>query len=114
VTLLQERVRTEITRTPVAVRHVTEWVLGIVGALAAFVGAYMYYAPTTWFWANLTEGWFLGMFVGAGVLLAAALGVFARKAYLAHRSWTDVAMFTTGLGIIALAAAVTFAVIWII
>lgn len=85
MTLLQERMRTEITRTPV-VRHVTEWVTGVVGALAAAVGAYMYYAPTDWFLGDLAESWYLGMFTGAGILLAAAFGVFARKAYLGGRS----------------------------
>jgi hypothetical protein len=88
--------------------------MGTVGALAAVVGVYMYYAPTTWFWANLVEGWYLGLFIGAGVLLAAAFGVFARKAYLAHRTWTSTAILMTGLGIIALAAAITFAVILIV
>ena len=114
MTLLQERTRTEITRTPVIVRHVTEWVMGVIGALAAVVGVYMFYAPTNWFLANLAEGWYFGMFIGAGILLAAAFGVFARKAYLGDRSWTGQAMFTTGLAILALAGAVTFAVIWIL
>lgn len=114
MTLLQERMRTEITRTPGVVRHVTEWVMGVVGALAAVAGAYLYYAPTNWFLADLAESWYLGMFIGAGVLLAAAFGVFAHKAYLGDRSWTGQAMFTTGLAIVALAGAVTFAVIWIL
>lgn len=114
MTLLQEQKRIEITRTPVLVRHVTEWVMGVVGALAAVVGAYMYYAPTDWFLADLAEAWYLGMFVGAGILLAAAFGVFARKAYLGDRSWTGQTIFTSGLAIVALAGAVTFAVIWIL
>ena len=113
MTLMQERTRTEITRTPV-VRHVTEWVVGGIGALAAAVGAYTYYAPANWYLANLAEGWYLGMFVGAGLLLAAAFGVVARKAFVTDRSWTAQAMLTTGLAILALAGAATFAAIWIL
>jgi hypothetical protein len=114
VTLLQERMRTEITRVPAATRHVTEWVLGIVGALAAAVGAYMFYAPANWFLAGLAEAWYFGMFVGAGILLATAFGVFARRMYLVDRSWTTQVVFGTGLMALALAGAVIFAVIWIL
>jgi len=114
VTLLQERMRTEITRVPAATRHVTEWVLGVVGGLAAAVGAYMFYAPVNWFLAGLAEAWYLGMFVGAGIVLAAAFGVFARRAYLADRSWTSQVVWGTGLMVLALAGAVIFAVIWIL
>lgn len=114
MTLLQERTRTEITRVPAATRHVTEWVLGIVGALAAAVGAYMFYAPANWFLAGLAEAWYFGMFVGAGILLAAAFGFFARRVYFADRSWTSQVVFGTGLMVLALAGAVIFAVIWIL
>jgi hypothetical protein len=114
VTLLQERMRTEITRVPAATRHVTEWVLGIVGALAAGVGAYMFYAPANWFLAGLAEAWYFGMFVGAGILLATAFGVFARRVYLDDRSWTSQVVFGTGLMALALAGAGVFAVIWIL
>lgn len=114
MTLLQERMRTEITRVPAATRHVTEWVLGIVGALAAAVGAYMFYAPANWFLAGLAESWYFGMFVGAGILLAIAFGVFARRGYLVDRSWTSQVVFGTALMTLALAGAVIFAVIWIL
>lgn len=114
MTLLQERMRTEITRVPAATRHVTEWVLGIVGALAAAVGVYMFYAPANWFLGGLAESWYFGMFVGAGILLAIAFGVFARRVYLVDRSWTTQVVFGTGLMALALAGAVIFAVIWIL
>ena len=114
MTLLQERTRTEITRVPAPTRHVTEWVVGIVGALAAAIGAYMFYAPANWFLAGLAEAWYFGMFVGAGILLATAFGVFARRVYLVDRSWTTQVVFGTGLMALALAGAVIFAVIWIL
>ena len=113
VTLLQERMRTEITRVPVR-RHVIEWVMGVVGIVAAAVGTYMYYAPTNWFLADLAEHWYFGMFTGAGILLTAAFGVFARKAYLDGRGWTTQATVSTVVALAALAGALTFAVIWIV
>ena len=114
VSLLQERMRTEITRVPAATRHVTEWVLGVVGVVAAAVGAYLFYAPANWVLAGQAEAWYLGMFVGAGILLAAAFGVFARRMYLADRSWTTQVVFGTALMALALAGAVIFTVIWIL
>jgi hypothetical protein len=114
MTLVQERKRTEITRVPATTHHFTEWTMGIVGAVAAAVGAYMFYAPANWVFAGLAESWYLGMFVGAGILLAAAFGVFARRVYLADRSWSTQVVFGTALMALALAGAVFFAVIWIL
>jgi hypothetical protein len=110
--LLDRKERTEITRSHV--RHVTEWALGLIGVVAAAVGAWMYYVPTNWFLGDLVESWHLGMFVGAGVLLAVALGVFARKAYVVAQDWTATSVWTTGLAVAALAGAFVFAMIWII
>ena len=112
MTLLVERKRTEITRTPV--RHFTEWVLGVAGVVAAAVATWMYYVPTDWFLGNLAESWYLGMFAGAGVLLTAAFGVLARKAYLVGRDWTPTAMWATGLAVAALVGAAVFGLIWIL
>ena len=114
MTLLQERKRIEITRPTAPVTHFTEWMIGIVGVVAAAVGVYMYYAPANWVLANLAEAWYLGMFTGAGIVLATAFGVFARRAYLADRSWTTRVVFGTGLLVLALAGAMAFAAIWII
>jgi hypothetical protein len=114
VTLLQERTRTEISRVPAATSPVVEWVLGVGGVLAAAVGAYMFYAPANWFLAGLAEAWYLGVFVGADTLLAAAFGVFARRAYLVDRTWTTKVVFGTGLMVLELAGAVTCALVWIL
>ena len=88
--------------------------MGVVGVVAAAVGTYMYYAPTDWFLADLVEHWYFGMFTGAGILLTAAFGTLARKAYLDARDWTMQATINTGLALAALAGAVIFAVIWIV
>jgi hypothetical protein len=113
VTLTLERERTEITRAPVA-SHVIEWVTGIVGAVAAAAGAYLYYAPTDWFLGDVAESWAFGLFTGAGILLATAFGVFARKVYLEDRYMSGRVMVATVLSVAAIAGAVIFALIWIL
>ena len=113
MTLLMEKERTEITRIPV-VRHVTEWVTGVIGAVAAAIGAYVYYAPTDWFLGDVAESWAFGLFTGAGILLATAFGVFARKAYLEDKFMSGRVMVATVLSVAAIAGAVTFSLIWIL
>ena len=113
MTQVLERERTEITRIPV-VRHVTEWVTGVVGAVAAAIGAYVYYAPSDWFLGDISESWAFGLFTGAGVLLATAFGVFARKAYVEDSHMSGRVMVATVLTVAAIAGAVTFALIWIL
>jgi len=113
VTTLHERQKAEVTRMPQR-SYITEWVIGIVGVLAAGVGAWMYYVPTDWFLGGLVEGWYLGMFVGAGVLFAAAFGLFARGMLRDDRIWTTRVIVMTTLAVLALAGAVTFGLIWIL
>lgn len=94
--------------------HVTELTLGIVGVVAAAVGAWMYYVPATWFLGGLAEAWFFGVFIGAGVLLTAAFGLFARKAYADGSDWTVGVTVATLLALAALGGAITFALILLI
>ena len=113
MTLLMENERTEITRVPI-VRRVTEWVMGVVGAMTAGLGAYIYYAPTDWLLGDVAVSWAYGLFIGAGVLLTSAFGLFARRAYLEDRYWSGRVMVATALSVAALAGAVVFAFIWIL
>ena len=114
MTALRERPMTEVTRMPTPRSYFTELVLGIAGVLAAGVGAWMYYVPTDWFLGGLAEGWYFGMFIGAGLLLAAAFGRLARMTYLDDRAYTTPVVVSTVLALAALGAAITFAVILII
>jgi hypothetical protein len=114
VTALREMPMTEVTRMPARRSHLTEWVLGIVGVLAAGVGAWMYYVPADWFLGGLAEGWYFGMFIAAGLLLATAFGLFAWRVYVEDRAWTTQVVLATALGLAGVAAAITFAVILII
>jgi hypothetical protein len=113
VTTLVERPTTEITRMPPRSR-IIEWVMGIAGVLAVGVGAWMYYVPTTWFLGGLAEAWYLGMFVGAGLLLAAAFGLFARDVLREDGVWTTRAFLAAALAVIALTGAVVFGLVWIL
>ncbi|MFP3913882.1 MAG: hypothetical protein ACLFWM_03335 [Actinomycetota bacterium] len=113
MTLLQERPVREPTQMPTRSR-VAEVTIGIIGLVAAAVGAWMYYVPTDWFLGGVAEGWYLGMFTGAGLVLAVAFGLAAFRAYRAERAWTAGAVVSTVLGIAALAGAVAFGIIWLI
>ena len=114
VTALREMPMTEVTRMPTRRSHVTEWILGVVGVLAAGVGAWMYYVPADWFLGGLAEGWYFGMFIAAGLLLAAAFGLFARMTYVDDGEWTTPVIVSTVLSLAAFAGAIVFAVILII
>lgn len=109
----EERPLTEVTRMSRRT-YITEWVLGVLGVLSAGIGAWMYYVPTDWFLGGLVEGWYLGMFIAAGVLLTAAFGLFARTAYVNDQEWTMRATVSTILALAALGGAITFALIWIL
>lgn len=113
MTTLTERPWTEVTRVPRR-SAVVEWTIGIVGVLAAAVGAWMYYVPADWFLGGLAAGWYLGMFVGAGVLLAIAFGLYARSSFVADQAWTTRVTFATVLSVASMIGAVVFALIWIL
>lgn len=111
---LREMPTTEVTRMQTRRSYVLELILGIAGVLAAGVGAWMYYVPADWFLGGLVEGWYFGMFIAAGLLLAAAFGLFARMAYVDHRAMTAGAVVATVAALAALGGAIAFAVILII
>jgi predicted outer membrane lipoprotein len=94
--------------------RITEWILGIAGVVAAGVGAWMYYVPTDWFLGGLVEGWYFGMFIAAGLLLAAAFGLIARMAHVEDRMWTVGVTVPTVLALAAFGGAVAFALILIL
>lgn len=112
MTVLRERTE-QITHAPMRSRA-TALVAGSLGVLIAAVGAWMYYVPTDWFLGGLAEGWYLGAFVAAGILLAVAFGLVANRAFALDAGWSGEAVTLTVLSLVALAAAVFFTVIWIV
>jgi hypothetical protein len=113
MTMLQERQVVEVTRVPRGFR-LTEWVAGIAGLVMAGVGAWMYFVPADWFLGGLAEAWYLGMFAGAGVLLAGGFGLIARRLRLDEVKWTTGAIVAAVVAVAALAGAIIFAAIWLI
>jgi hypothetical protein len=114
VTALRETPRTELTRMPTRRSELTEWVIGISGVLAAGVGVWMYYVPADWFLGGLGEVWYLGMFIAAGLLLAAAFGLFARMDYVDDPVWSMGVIVPTVLAVATLGGAIAFALILIL
>jgi hypothetical protein len=104
----------EVTRMPSRRSTIVEWTIGIVGLLAAGLGAWMYYVPADWFLGGLAAGWYLGLFVAAGLLLAIAFGLAARGMLREDRGWTARVTVMTVLAVLAVAGAVTFGLIWIL
>jgi hypothetical protein len=113
MTMLRERQVVEVTEGPQRFR-LTEWVIGIMGLIGAGVGAWMYFVPTDWFMGGLQEAWYFAMFTGAGVLLAGAFGLVARRLRLDTPTWTTGAIVAAVLAVAALGGAVAFAAIWLL
>jgi hypothetical protein len=101
----------------------TEWVTGAVGAIAALIGGWMYYAPSDgtlslfgWDWdvADLADAWPFSLMIGGGVLLAAAFGLFAVKMYRRHDEITAPVTIGGLLALAAVAGAIVYLLIWIL
>jgi hypothetical protein len=93
--------------------RVSEWVLGVVGLAAGAVAAWMYFVPSDWFIGGLEEGWYLGLATASGLLLAGAFGLYARAAHAEGPPSRGQAIVMDTLTVLALAAGVTFGVIWL-
>ncbi len=113
MTTLRERQTADLGRVPRRTR-VVEWTLGIVGLLAAAVGAWMYFVPADWFLGGLAEAWYFGVFIAAAALIAVAATAFARQMFIADHGWTARVITATLVAVLAAAAAVVFAVILLI
>jgi hypothetical protein len=100
----------------------TEWIVGVVGALAAVIGGWMYYGPSDntlslfgWDWdvADLADAWPFSLMIGGGVLLAAAFAWFATKTYRRDDGITTPVAVGSVLSLAALAGAIVYLLIWI-
>ncbi len=118
---LRER---EQTATPVVarVRHTTEWIVGLLGAVAALIGAWMYYGPedgtltlfnSSWSATDITEGWAFALLMGGGVFLAFSFALAAYKLYKRDAEYTPAVLTTGVLALAALAGAVIYLFIWL-
>ena len=120
MTMLREDRRVELT--PVGVRRTGEWVTGLVGALAAAIGAWMYHGATdgvlTLFgWefdvAGMSEAWPLGLLVVGGLLAFAGFGYMARQMFFRDEEYTTSIITSTLVAIAGLVVAVAYLMVWI-
>ena len=102
-------------RVPVRNRsHAVSYTLIALGVLAAAVGVYFQYAPTSWWLAHFDEGYHFASYTLGGLLLSSGLGVYADRAYDEDGDLTGrvtTAMTIMAIAVVGLVAAV---VIWIL
>jgi 2TM domain len=89
--------------------RVTEWVLGVVGAISAFVGLFVLFGPddqyvglggdASWRVGEVAPAWGAGLLIGGLAALAVALGLVVRDRHVAREpggeresGWPDVAV----------------------
>lgn len=113
--VLQRERTTTTDRLPKVFRSRTvDYTLMIAGAIVAAFGAYTFYAPTDWVWADLAEAWHLSSWIIGGVLLGGGFGLFGASVRDRAGYWTTAAISSFVVGMVALAGAVVAAVVLII
>jgi hypothetical protein len=119
MTILNEKTQVPVMREPLA--HVVEWVMGLVGTVAAGIGLLIYHGPDPleffgWEWttADLDAAWPLSLIIVGGLMLASAFAIFSSREY-AHHGEGDLRVITGSvLALLALAGAITYFVIWLV
>lgn len=119
MTISREKIRVPVMREPLA--HVVEWVMGVVGTIAAGIGLLIYHGPETldlfgWEWntAGLDLAWPFSLIVLGGLMLASAFAIFSSREY-AHHGEGDLRVVTGSiLALLSLAGAITYFVIWLV
>lgn len=121
MTQLRENRRIEAPQRPV--RHTREVTVGLVGALAAAIGAFLYFGPADGmlrlFWmeftvADASEAWPLGLSVVGGLGTFAGFGMLARKLFFRDDEYSMPIVGSAILATVGLVVALTFAVVWIV
>lgn len=123
MTSLRERVLPPETARPEPAGFTLELLLGLLGAVAAAVGAYIYYAPGDgvlevfgWSWdvTAIADEWPLALLIGGGVALFGAFAILARRLFTRAGSATTSVVVATILALAALGGAVTYALLWLL
>ncbi|TQJ51156.1 hypothetical protein [Phycicoccus sp. SLBN-51] len=115
MTQTQMKGQTSVEHLPRLFRNRTvDYTLISLGVVVAAFGAYTYFAPSSWVLAGLSAAWYLGCFIAGGVLLTAGLGLLGASLRDRSGHWTAPAITSFALGALALAGAVTAAVVLIV
>ena len=111
---IREKERVRVEHLPRMFRRRTiDYTLMVVGAVIAALGAYTYFAPTSWALAGYSEGWFLSSWILGGALLTAGFGLLGASVRDRAGFWTTSAIVSFVLGTLTLAGAVAAAVVLI-
>ena len=122
MTTLRERERVSTPGVVTHIGHTTEWIIGLIGAVAALIGVWMYYGPddgtltlfnSSWTVTNITEGWAFGLLMGGGAFLAFAFGLYGYKLYKRDGEFTPAVLTLGILSLAALAGAVIYLFVWL-
>lgn len=112
---VQEKHRVRTEQLPRLFRNRTiEYTLMAVGALVAAFGVYTYFAPSSWWLADLSNAWHLSSWIAGGVLLTAGFGMLGASVRDRSGYWTTGAIVSFLLGTLTLAGAVAAAVLLIV
>jgi hypothetical protein len=110
--LEQEQIQAPIA--PPARSKAIEFTLAILGFVVLAAGAYLLFAPDNWWLGEAVEAWHLGAFIIGSVLVMTGLGVYANEGYLEDGRWTARVVTGALVAVLALAGAVTAALVLIL
>lgn len=111
------------TATPSASRRFAERLIGILGAIGVFLGAFVQFAGEdqhlgilwwTWRVGDITEAWKFGLLVAGSALLGIALTLVARRRVRAEETATPFTLTIGTVAALAYAGVVVFAVLWLL
>ncbi len=121
MTILNEKTRATTMREPAA--HVVEWIMGVVGAIAAGIGLLIYHGPADgtlqvfgweWNFGDLDAAWPFSLIVVGGLMLASAFAIFSSREYARHGEGDAGVVAGSILALLALAWSITYFVIWLV
>ncbi len=122
--LPRQETMAEVVPRPSVWRRALEWVLGIAGAIAVFVGAFIQFAGEDqylgilWIWSwrvgDISDAWLFGSLIVGCLLLAASFGLVSQRRLRVEQRATPATWVWLILTFLTLAAAAVFAFAWLI
>lgn len=111
------------TPKPSAWRRFAERLIGILGAIGLFLGAFVQFAGEDqhlgilwWAWrvGDISEAWKFGLLVAGSALLGIALTLVARRRLRAEETTTPFTLAIGAVAALAYAGVAVFAVLWML
>ncbi|HKZ28157.1 MAG TPA: hypothetical protein VJ482_00785 [Acidimicrobiia bacterium] len=111
--ILEKAQKTKVPTAPPIRSRVAEVILAVVGFVCLAAGAYLLFAPEDWWLGDLVEAWHMSAFIIGGVLVMTGLGMYANERYREDGHWTARVVTGAVVALVALAGAVTAALLLI-